>query len=180
MCVQRSQSLKNSCRSCLFYLLLLAHTLFESIHPFHDGNGRVGRILLNYLVVSNGYPPIVIKGMSSEDRQRYYAALEAGDKGFLSLRAQGAVRRALSGPRRARRLRAMDRRRASVERRPARALVGPVDWRSAHAASIPVQHLSRRAWLGVRREDVGQRHQRHHQRHHDAGDHLLPEGEKMS
>lgn len=62
--------------------LARAHTLFESIHPYPDGNGRVGRILLNYLAISRGYPPIVIKGMNSPDRQRYYAALEAGDRGF--------------------------------------------------------------------------------------------------
>lgn len=59
-----------------------AHTIFESIHPFSDGNGRVGRILLNYLVISKGYPPIVIKGIHKEDRDRYYSALEAADKGF--------------------------------------------------------------------------------------------------
>ena len=62
--------------------LARAHTLFESIHPFHDGNGRAGRILLNYLAISKGFPPIVIKGMNTEDRERYYAALEAADKGF--------------------------------------------------------------------------------------------------
>jgi Fic family protein len=62
--------------------LARAHTLFESIHPFNDGNGRVGRILLNYLTIGRGYPPIVIKGMSNEERQRYYEALEAGDRGF--------------------------------------------------------------------------------------------------
>ena len=62
--------------------LARAHTLFESIHPFRDGNGRVGRILLNYLAISKGYPPIVIKGTSEQDRKRYYASLEAGDKGF--------------------------------------------------------------------------------------------------
>lgn len=62
--------------------LARAHTVFESIHPFGDGNGRVGRILLNYLAISRGYPPIVIKGMSSEERQRYYQALESGDRGF--------------------------------------------------------------------------------------------------
>ena len=62
--------------------LARAHTLFESIHPYPDGNGRVGRILLNYLVISKGYPPIVIKGTDGTDRKRYYAALEAGDKGF--------------------------------------------------------------------------------------------------
>lgn len=58
------------------------HTLFESIHPFHDGNGRVGRILLNYLAISQGYPPIVVKGIQSDDRKRYYACLEMADVGF--------------------------------------------------------------------------------------------------
>lgn len=62
--------------------LARAHTLFESIHPFHDGNGRAGRILLNYLAISKGYPPIVIKGITADERERYYAALEAADVGF--------------------------------------------------------------------------------------------------
>jgi fido (protein-threonine AMPylation protein) len=56
-----------------------AHAL---LHPFSDGNGRVGRILLNYLVISKGYPPIVIKGISQEERSRYYLSLETADKGF--------------------------------------------------------------------------------------------------
>ncbi len=58
------------------------HTLFESIHPFHDGNGRTGRILLNYLAVSKGFPPIIIKGADPTERSRYYASLEEADKGF--------------------------------------------------------------------------------------------------
>jgi Fic family protein len=58
------------------------HTLFESIHPFDDGNGRAGRILLNYLGVSKGYPPIIIKGIELEERERYYEALETADVGF--------------------------------------------------------------------------------------------------
>jgi len=58
------------------------HTLFESIHPFEDGNGRVGRILLNCLAVNKGYPPIIIKGIQTEERNRYYQALEAADVGF--------------------------------------------------------------------------------------------------
>lgn len=62
--------------------LAQAHVLFESIHPFHDGNGRVGRILLNYLAISRGYPPIVIKGLEAHERRRYYAALEAADSGL--------------------------------------------------------------------------------------------------
>lgn len=63
-------------------VLARAHTLFESIHPFHEGNGRAGRILLNYFAISKGYPPIVIKGMTADVRDRYYAALEAADTGF--------------------------------------------------------------------------------------------------
>lgn len=68
--------------SPLLSALARIHTLFESIHPFEDGNGRVGRILLNYLAVSQGYPPIVIKGIQKEERQRYYQALETADLGF--------------------------------------------------------------------------------------------------
>jgi Fic family protein len=58
------------------------HTLFESIHPFQDGNGRVGRILLNYLAISQGYPPLVIKGIELSERNKYYQALELADQGF--------------------------------------------------------------------------------------------------
>jgi Fic family protein len=57
------------------------HVLFEAIHPFPDGNERAGRILLNYLAVSLGWPP-TIKGTEARDRARYYASLEAGDWGF--------------------------------------------------------------------------------------------------
>lgn len=66
----------------VFQALARVHTLFESVHPFHDGNGRAGRILLNYLAISQGYPPIVIKGVASEERARYYQALEAADSGL--------------------------------------------------------------------------------------------------
>ena len=58
------------------------HTLFEAIHPFRDGNGRTGRILLNYLAIGAGWPPIIIKGEEQADRERYYHALERADKGF--------------------------------------------------------------------------------------------------
>ncbi len=42
----------------------------------------MGRILLNYLAISKGYPPIVIKGIDSKERNRYYQALEVADRGF--------------------------------------------------------------------------------------------------
>ena len=52
------------------------HAKFENIHPFADGNGRVGRLAMNYLLVLNGHPPVTIH---EEDRLDYYNALEAWD-----------------------------------------------------------------------------------------------------
>ncbi len=52
------------------------HAKFENIHPFADGNGRAGRLLMNYLLVLHNQPPIVIH---EEDRRAYFEALEAWD-----------------------------------------------------------------------------------------------------
>lgn len=63
-------------------LAALAHTWFETIHPFRDGNGRAGRILLNYILIGSGHLNIAIKGFSKADRDLYYNALEKGDDCF--------------------------------------------------------------------------------------------------
>lgn len=55
-----------------------AHYEFEAIHPFFDGNGRVGRLIMLAQLLSKGYPPILIQ---AEDRYRYYTALAKGDMG---------------------------------------------------------------------------------------------------
>lgn len=47
------------------------HTRFVKIHPFVDGNGRTGRLLLNFELLKAGYPPAVIR---KEDRLPYYDA----------------------------------------------------------------------------------------------------------
>mgnify|MGYP003289884268 CR=1 FL=1 len=52
------------------------HVKFENIHPFADGNGRTGRLLMNYLLVINDHPPIIIH---EEDKKTYYDALESWD-----------------------------------------------------------------------------------------------------
>lgn len=52
------------------------HAKFENIHPFSDGNGRTGRLLMNYILLLMGHPPIVIH---EEDRKEYYDALECFD-----------------------------------------------------------------------------------------------------
>jgi Fic family protein len=54
------------------------HVIFETIHPFDDGNGRTGRIILNYLLISAGYPPVILKG-DEENKKKYYKALEQAD-----------------------------------------------------------------------------------------------------
>ena len=54
------------------------HVIFETIHPFDDGNGRTGRIVLNYLLISGGYPPVILKG-DEENKKKYYKALEQAD-----------------------------------------------------------------------------------------------------
>lgn len=51
----------------------LLHIEFVKIHPFIDGNGRTARLLLNFELMKNGYPPIVIE---KEDRAEYYSTLD--------------------------------------------------------------------------------------------------------
>lgn len=58
--------------------LAVAHNRFEQIHPFLDGNGRTGRLVLNLLLVRLGYAPVIIY---KRDRVRYLKALRAADGG---------------------------------------------------------------------------------------------------
>jgi fido (protein-threonine AMPylation protein) len=59
----------------------LAHHAFEAIHPFVDGNGRVGRLLLNLLLMRAGYPPALLL---RDWRGAYLRALQQADEGRYS------------------------------------------------------------------------------------------------
>ncbi len=52
------------------------HHKFERIHPFADGNGRVGRMLLNYILIKKGYYPVVVR---NTHRAKYIKALQSAD-----------------------------------------------------------------------------------------------------
>lgn len=52
------------------------HAVFENIHPFADGNGRVGRALMNYLLLLHDHPPVIV---FEGDRMAYYGAMEVWD-----------------------------------------------------------------------------------------------------
>jgi hypothetical protein len=55
----------------LLRFISLQHSLFEAIHSFEDGNGRTGRILSNYLLISRGFPIVTIKG-DGPSREVYF------------------------------------------------------------------------------------------------------------
>ena len=62
--------------------ILDAHIQFERIHPFSDGNGRTGRMLMNYSLLQEGFPPLIIE---KETKAIYIELLAKQDlNGFMS------------------------------------------------------------------------------------------------
>jgi Fic family protein len=74
----RQEEAKNELHPVILAALL--HYKFVRIHPFDDGNGRISRLLMNYVLLKNNLPPIIIK---STDKKNYLAALNRADAGDL-------------------------------------------------------------------------------------------------
>jgi Fic family protein len=61
-------------------LASIFHEKFERIHPFYDGNGRTGRMLINLILIKKNLPPLIIR---NKDRKEYYHVLNKGHKAGL-------------------------------------------------------------------------------------------------
>lgn len=112
----------------LLYYVARMHAAFERVHPFRDGNGRVGRLATNLLLVRAGVPPAII---NKTRRSHYLSALARADDGDPGQLAE-VLARAVS---------------TSVERHMLPALAGPA--RLVPLASLETRKLSRVALLSA-------------------------------
>ena len=70
------------------------HVFLEAVHPFGDGNGRTGRLIMNFMLERNGYPPICIK---FDAKAEYLEALEEWQVRGNPFMFMALVRRSLEG-----------------------------------------------------------------------------------
>ena len=76
--VDDANALRGSRPRPLAERLAKLHNGFETVHPFLDGNGRSGRLVLNMMLVRLGYPPAIV---FKNERAKYLSAMRKADKG---------------------------------------------------------------------------------------------------
>lgn len=65
--------------------LIYAHYEFVKIHPFNNGNGRTGRLLMNLVSMKFGYKPLELYKREGESRKTYIQSMQQADKGNFEL-----------------------------------------------------------------------------------------------
>jgi Fic family protein len=83
----------------LILRMAIAHSHFEAVHPFRDGNGRVGRLLLPLMMAAEGHTPLYLSSYIEKHKNVYYASLKAAQQrlewhepaGFLADAIVGTV-----------------------------------------------------------------------------------------
>jgi cell filamentation protein len=68
--------------------LVYAHYEFIKIHPFNNGNGRTGRILMNIVALKFGYKPLELYHREGESRKFYIGAMKEADNGNFKILSQ--------------------------------------------------------------------------------------------
>ncbi len=63
-----------------FVLAVIVHNQFVYIHPFNDGNGRVARLLFNFILIKNGFFPIIFY---NDEKHKYYSYIRASKRGEI-------------------------------------------------------------------------------------------------
>ncbi len=120
----------------------VTHARFEQLHPFVDGNGRVGRLLVNLVLVRNGHAPVTV---AARDRVRYTRALHRADAGDHSSLAELFARSILDN---------LSRIEAAVHGSPV-TLVGLTALERPGASRVALRNAAQRGRLRAERGDDG-------------------------
>lgn len=77
--------------------MALSHAHFEAVHPFRDGNGRVGRLLLPLMMAAEGEVPLYLSAYIESHKDGYHAALKASQQRLNWAASIGFIADAISG-----------------------------------------------------------------------------------